>query len=146
MVYSQNAYHPGSSPTQTEGLCCCSSIHHINIILCTANIVALKQNLEILADLRYICLFVSLTVMIQVLQSVNTGVGALPLLPFPPVPAHSNSLPNDPSPSAEENTVPSEAKMIADASRSIQILFERLKRVQESAGTVANLLQAPTAT
>ncbi|KAE9410542.1 hypothetical protein BT96DRAFT_1012065 [Gymnopus androsaceus JB14] len=107
----QNAYHPGSSPTQTE-----------------ANIVALKQNLEILADL-----------------SVHTGVGALPLLPFPPVPTHThpNSL-HDPSSSAEESAVPSEAQMITDTDRSIQILFERLKRVQESAGTVANLLQAPT--
>ncbi|KIK68113.1 hypothetical protein GYMLUDRAFT_36942 [Collybiopsis luxurians FD-317 M1] len=101
----QNAYHPGSSPAQTE-----------------ANIVALKQNLEILAD-----------------SSVHNGVGALPLLPFPHVSTNANS-----TDSASESAVPSEAQMIADATRSIQILFERLKRVQDGASNVANLLlQAP---
>ncbi|KAJ3880313.1 hypothetical protein F5051DRAFT_168294 [Lentinula edodes] len=103
----QNAYHPGNSPTQTE-----------------ANIVALKQELEILAD-----------------KSINIGVGALPILHIPPVPTNStNPI------SGQENVVPSEAQMIADATRSIQILFERIKRVQESAGTVANLLQIPAVT
>ncbi|KAJ4478106.1 hypothetical protein J3R30DRAFT_2860527 [Lentinula aciculospora] len=100
----QNAYHPGNSPTQTE-----------------ANIVALKQELEIIAD-----------------KSVNIGVGALPILHIPSVPTNPNS--------GHDNLVPSEAQMIADATRSIKILFERIKRVQESAGTVANLLQVPTIT
>ncbi|KAF9075859.1 hypothetical protein BDP27DRAFT_1314618 [Rhodocollybia butyracea] len=111
LVGIQNAYHPGSSPVQTE-----------------TYFGTLKQNLELLADM-----------------SVHTGVGALPVLPFPPVPTNPNpgSL-SDPSTSGEGSTVPSESQMIADATRSIQILFERLKRVQESAGTVASLLQAPT--
>ncbi|KAJ3833331.1 hypothetical protein F5878DRAFT_632970 [Lentinula raphanica] len=99
----QNAYHPGSTPTQTE-----------------ANIIALKQELEILAD-----------------KSVNIGVGALPILHVPP------AITTNSTNSALESIVPPEAQMIADATRSIQILFERIKRVQESAGTVANLLQAP---
>ncbi|KAJ3736339.1 hypothetical protein DFJ43DRAFT_609154 [Lentinula guzmanii] len=106
LVGIQNAYHLGNTPTQTE-----------------ANIIALKQELEILAD-----------------KSVNIGVGALPILHIPPA---ISTNPANPI-SGQENVVPSEAQMIADATRSIQVLFERIKRVQESAGTVANLLQAPS--
>ncbi|KAF5390554.1 hypothetical protein D9757_002770 [Collybiopsis confluens] len=85
-----------------------------------ATIAALKQNLELLAD-----------------SSAHNGVGALPVLSFPHVPP-SNGNSTDPG------SVPPEDQMITDATRSIQILFERLKRVQDGASNVANLLLQPT--
>ncbi|KAK0199518.1 hypothetical protein DFS33DRAFT_1491472 [Desarmillaria ectypa] len=91
----QNAYHPGSSPAQTE-----------------SNISALKRTLEMLSDVMR-----------------HTGVGALPLLPFPPQ-------------SGAPQVVPTEQEMMVDVSKSVQVLYERLKRSQESAAVVANLLGA----
>ncbi|KAK0448458.1 uncharacterized protein EV420DRAFT_1338840 [Desarmillaria tabescens] len=89
----QNAYHPGSSPAQTE-----------------SNISALKRTLEVLSDVMR-----------------HTGVGALPLLPFP-------------QQSAVPQVAPTEQEMMIDVSKSVQVLYERLKRSQESAAVVANLL------
>ncbi|KDQ55380.1 hypothetical protein JAAARDRAFT_37394 [Jaapia argillacea MUCL 33604] len=87
----ENAYHPGTSPTQTS-----------------ADIASLRQTLQHL-----------ITVMCR------SGVGALPLL----TPDQSMSIPD-------------EEKMMADAQKAIQVLYERHKRTQESAGVVASLLGA----
>lgn len=57
----------------------------------------------------------------------QTGVGALPLLP------------------AGSTAAPSEQQMIHDTGRAVQALYEKLKRSQESAAVVANLLGAPEA-
>ncbi|KAI0643964.1 hypothetical protein C8Q79DRAFT_973655 [Trametes meyenii] len=54
----------------------------------------------------------------------QTGVGALPLDP-PPVP----------DPRTEEQT-------LAEATRAVQVLYERQRRLQEGASVVANLLSA----
>ena len=54
----------------------------------------------------------------------QTGIGALPTLPLAAAP-------------------PMETKLIEDTNRSIQVLYEKLKRSQESAAVVANLLGAP---
>ncbi|KAK0244982.1 hypothetical protein EDD85DRAFT_782954 [Armillaria nabsnona] len=91
----QNAYHPGSSPAQTE-----------------SNISALKRTLEMLSDVMR-----------------HTGVGALPILPFPPQ-------------SGTPQVIPTEQELMVDVSKSVQVLYERLKRSQESAAVVANLLGA----
>ncbi|KAJ3752136.1 hypothetical protein EV360DRAFT_55748 [Lentinula raphanica] len=109
----QNAYHPGSTPTQTEGA------HY-----------PCRQKVN---SIHSVCSFIRF----NALHSVNIGVGALPILHVPP------AITTNSTNAAQDNIVPPEAQMIADATRSIQILFERIKRVQESAGTVANLLQAP---
>lgn len=75
-----------------------------------------KQHLQILSDsLR------------------QTGVGALPVLP----------LPSDSSLSEPAQVVPTEEMMLADTSRSVQALYDRAKRSQESAAVVANLLSTP---
>lgn len=59
----------------------------------------------------------------------QTGIGALPILPLagtsPPV------------------VPPTEEQLMEDTNRSIQSLYEQLKRSQESAAVVANLLGAP---
>ncbi|RDB27287.1 hypothetical protein Hypma_004370 [Hypsizygus marmoreus] len=70
----------------------------------------------------------------QTLQTLTdlfwqTGVGALPLLPL--------GGPDTPV------VPPTEQQMMADANRSIQALYEALKRSQDSAAVVANLLGAP---
>lgn len=54
----------------------------------------------------------------------QTGVGALPVLPLAVAP-------------------PMETQLMEDTNRSIQVLYEKLKRSQESAAVVANLLGAP---
>jgi len=81
-----------------------------------ADIAALKENLQILSDLMR-----------------QTGVGALPLLP----------MPSDSSSSEPAAVMPTEEMMLADTSRSVQVLYDRMKRSQESAAVVANLLSAP---
>jgi hypothetical protein len=60
----------------------------------------------------------------------HSGVGALPFLPVSP----AQDVPFVP---------PSEQQLIVDTNRSIQALYEKLKRSQESAAVVANLLGAP---
>jgi hypothetical protein len=113
IIYRENAYHYGNSPSQTEGafaLQFCFSL----LILYAEDITALKQNLLVLSDLMR-----------------QTGVGALPLLPMP-------SDPSQPAP-----VIPTEEMMLTDTSRSVQVLYDRLKRTQESATVVANLLSAP---
>jgi len=88
----------------------------------SANIATLKQDLLALADLMR-----------------HSGVGALPLL-LPQLPPLSTDT--DQSSSQIPNiTVPSEEQMLADATKSTDVLFEQLKRMRESAGTVVNLLQ-----
>jgi len=64
---------------------------------------------------------------IQVLSDImrQTGVGALPLLSTPP---------------NENPTTTTEQQMIGDTTGAIQVLYERLKRSQEGAAVVANLL------
>lgn len=52
----------------------------------------------------------------------HTGIGALPL----------------PPPNA--TGIPNEQQLLAEASRSVQVLYETLKRSQDSAAVVANLL------
>ncbi|KAF5376996.1 hypothetical protein D9615_007303 [Tricholomella constricta] len=70
----------------------------------------------------------------QTIQTVTdhlwqSGVGALPLLPIPGP--------------GETSTSPTEQQMLAEANRSIQFIYEQLKRSQDSAAVVANLLGAP---
>ncbi|KIM75307.1 hypothetical protein PILCRDRAFT_13720 [Piloderma croceum F 1598] len=81
-----------------------------------ADIAALKQNLQLLSDLMR-----------------QTGVGGLPLLPMP-----SHSTPPEPAP-----VIPTEEMMLTDTSRSVQVLYDRMKKSQESAAVVANLLSTP---
>ena len=82
----------------------------------TADVTALKQNLQLLSDLMR-----------------QTGVGALPLL----------HLPSDSSSSQTAPVMPTEEMMLTDTSRSVQVLYDRMKRSQESAAVAANLLNAP---
>jgi hypothetical protein len=90
-----------------------------------ANIATLKQDLSALADLMR-----------------HSGVGALPLLlPQLTLPSETEEQPS--SSQSPSIVVPSEEKMLEDATKSIKVLFEQLKRMRDSAGTVANLLQAP---
>jgi len=81
-----------------------------------ADITTLKQNLQMLSDLMR-----------------QTGVGALPLLPMP-----SDAPLPQPVP-----VMPTEEMMLADTSRSVQVLYDRMKTTQDSAAVVANLLNAP---
>jgi len=77
-----------------------------------ANIATLKQTIKATADLL-----------------VQSGVGALPVLPIP-----------NPG---ETVTAPSEQQLLSDANHSIKLIYEQLRRNQESAAVVANLLGAP---
>ncbi|THU99596.1 hypothetical protein K435DRAFT_964400 [Dendrothele bispora CBS 962.96] len=88
-----------------------------------ANIATLKQDLSALADLMR-----------------HSGVGALPLLlpQLPPLPTDADQSSTNQTPSI---VVPSEEQMLADATKSVNMLFEQLNRMRDSAGTVANLLQ-----
>ncbi|KAF8218982.1 hypothetical protein L208DRAFT_1377811 [Tricholoma matsutake] len=78
-----------------------------------ANIASVKQTLDVIADIMR-----------------QSGVGALPLLPVPS--ATDISL-----------APPSEQQLMFDTNRSIQALYDKLKRSQDSAAVVANLLSAP---
>ncbi|RXW20749.1 hypothetical protein EST38_g5119 [Candolleomyces aberdarensis] len=69
--------------------------------------------------------------LMQLLRS--TGVGALPVLPSAGT-------------QGEPITPPTEAQLLVDANKSIQTLYESLKRKQESAAVVANLLGADNRT
>jgi hypothetical protein len=80
---------------------------------CIANIVSIKQTLQVIADIMR-----------------HSGVGALPLLPTA-------------SDVAFVSPSPSEQQLMIDANQSIQALYEKLKRSQDSAAVVANLLGAP---
>ncbi|KAJ7655970.1 hypothetical protein DFH06DRAFT_992101 [Mycena polygramma] len=59
-------------------------------------------------------------------QMRQTGVGGLPLLPVP----DGNHHP----------VLPGEEQMIAQTTRAVQVLYDQLKRGQDSAAVVANLL------
>lgn len=59
----------------------------------------------------------------------SSGVGALPLLP--------TTGPEAPT------IAPTEQQMIINTNQSIQALYDQLKRSQDSAAVVANLLGAP---
>ncbi|EEB94236.1 hypothetical protein MPER_06983 [Moniliophthora perniciosa FA553] len=90
-----------------------------------ADLATLQQNLHILSDMMR-----------------HSGVGALPLLASPPsvsAPTNDTSLNND-IPMPPEPTVPAEDQMQAQASHAIQVLYDRLKKLQDTAGVVANLL------
>ncbi|KAJ7720372.1 hypothetical protein DFH07DRAFT_307465 [Mycena maculata] len=70
----------------------------------------------------------------QTLQMVtdimrHSGVGGLPLLPVPDG--------NAPQP------LPTEDQMITQTTRAVQVLYDQLKRGQDSAAVVANLLKGP---
>ncbi|KAJ7314751.1 hypothetical protein DFH08DRAFT_894720 [Mycena albidolilacea] len=75
-----------------------------------ADLATLKQTLQMVSE-----------------QMRQTGVGGLPLLPVPddghPPPA-----------------LPTEDEMIAQATRAVQVSYDQLKRGQDSAAVVANLL------
>ena len=70
----------------------------------------------------------SLTQCIQNLYDTlrHSGIGALPL----------------PPPNA--TGIPNEHQLLSEASRSVQVLYETLKRSQDSAAVVANLLGGDT--
>lgn len=76
----------------------------------SADLATLKQTLQMASE-----------------QMRQTGVGGLPLLPVPddghPPPA-----------------LPTEDEMIAQATRAVQVSYDQLKRGQDSAAVVANLL------
>ncbi|KAF9457364.1 hypothetical protein BDZ94DRAFT_1144569, partial [Collybia nuda] len=76
----------------------------------------------------------SITALKQTLQMIsdmlrNSGVGALPLLP--------TTGPGAPV------IAPTEQQLLIETNQSIQTLYERLNRRQDSAAVVANLLGAP---
>jgi len=75
-------------------------------------IISLKQNITLLYDLLR-----------------QTGIGALPII----------LLPTATNPEVQA-IVPTEEMMLADATRSVQILYDRTQKSQDSAGVVANLL------
>lgn len=61
----------------------------------------------------------------------QSGVGALPVVPMPSNPTGSmTSMPS----------IPSEAVLMENTTKNMQILYDQLERKQESAGIVANLL------
>ena len=72
----------------------------------------------------------------------QSGVGALPL------DAPSTSMPGAPAtPSSAQAQAPgqgqgqvSDEQMIAEATRAVQVLYERQRRIQDGAGVVAGLL------
>lgn len=76
------------------------------------DITAVKQTLQLLFDLLR-----------------HSGVGALPLLPLP----QSNT---------QAVIAPTEQQLMNTTASSIHSLYERLRRSQESADVVANLLGA----
>ncbi|KZP22118.1 hypothetical protein FIBSPDRAFT_492388 [Athelia psychrophila] len=78
-------------------------------------ILALKQNIPLLYDLLR-----------------QTGLGALPVVPVP------SSMSAEAPP-----IVPTEEMMLSDATRSVQVLYDRMQKSQGSAAVVANLLSAP---
>ncbi|KAH9896439.1 hypothetical protein C8Q73DRAFT_727477 [Cubamyces lactineus] len=124
----EHAYHPRTNPVQT-----------------TADIAALKQAIHVLVDFLR-----------------QTGVGALPLDP----PSASSLAPAAPSASTATTTTTAGAgaagapaagpaagtdgqpaggdeQLVAEATRAVQALYERQRRIQEGASVVANLLGAP---
>jgi hypothetical protein len=112
ICYSQHAYHPGNSPVETEGTLY-SIQPYVSFYILTylvANIASIKETLQVIADIMR-----------------HSGVGALPLLPMPT----SLDVPFVP---------PTEQQLMIDTNQSIQTLYEKLKRSQESAAVVANLL------
>ncbi|KAG6888785.1 hypothetical protein C0992_007515 [Termitomyces sp. T32_za158] len=60
---------------------------------------------------------------------LQSGVGALPLLP---IPAPDEGMPR-----------PTEQQLLTEVNTSIRLVFEQMKRSQDSAAVVANLLGAP---
>jgi hypothetical protein len=70
--------------------------------------------------------------MLQTIADImrHSGVGALPLLPLPASPDVPFAL-------------PSEQQLMIETNQAIQALYEKLKRSQDSAAVVANLLGAP---
>ncbi|TEB29187.1 hypothetical protein FA13DRAFT_1711192 [Coprinellus micaceus] len=70
----------------------------------------------------------------------STGIGALPLLPSPPPPTSAFSESGIPQ-QQEVQPVPTEAQLLAYANESVKSLYDSLKRKQDSAAVVANLLQ-----
>ncbi|KAG6890523.1 hypothetical protein C0995_007723 [Termitomyces sp. Mi166 len=63
---------------------------------------------------------------------LQSGVGALPLLPIPT--------------SGETLSPPTEQQLLTEVNNSIRFVFEQMKRSQDSAAVVANLLGAPDRT
>jgi hypothetical protein len=109
---SQHAYRTGRTPTQTEGTN--PFVHGTKnfqkFFIFSADLATLKQTLQMVSE-----------------QMRQTGIGGLPLLPVPddghPPPA-----------------LPTEDEMIAQATRAVQVSYDQLKRGQDSAAVVANLL------
>ncbi|KAJ8082853.1 hypothetical protein PM082_008710 [Marasmius tenuissimus] len=103
-----NAYHPGSSSTQTQ-----------------ADLASLQQHLHVISDMMR-----------------HSGVGALPLLASPssPLGSSNDSTLGDVQMSQEPLSPPSEEEMLAQATQSIVVLYERLRKGQEAAGVVGSLL------
>ncbi|KAJ7037147.1 hypothetical protein C8F04DRAFT_428230 [Mycena alexandri] len=75
-----------------------------------ADLATLKQTLQIVSD-----------------QMRQTGVGALPVLPVPDA--------NNPPP-----VLPTEEQLITQTTRAVQLMYDQLKRGQDSAAVGANLL------
>ncbi|KAJ6566140.1 hypothetical protein B0H19DRAFT_940509 [Mycena capillaripes] len=75
-----------------------------------ADLATLKQTLQMVSE-----------------QMRQTGVGGLPLLPVP----DGNHPPS---------ALPTEDQLILQTTRAIQVLYDQLKRGQDSAAVVANLL------
>lgn len=71
----------------------------------------------------------------------STGIGALPLLP-PPSTSSTSESPNDTGRQGPPSTipVPSEAQLLGTANHTVKTLYDTLKKKQESAAVVANLL------
>lgn len=82
-------------------------------MIALAEISTLKENLQVFSEFMR-----------------SSGVGALPLLP---------------KPKSESDVAPvmTEEMMLADTTKSVKVLYEKLERSQESAAVVANLLNAP---
>ncbi|KAJ7189116.1 hypothetical protein C8R46DRAFT_876882 [Mycena filopes] len=122
----QSSLHQGTDPNSPE--------------LFKQNLQLVQQNVHRLQDMAKRALegmqcssadLATLKQAVQILteQMRQTGVGGLPLLPVPDE--------NHPTP-----VLPAEEQLIVQTTRAVQLLYDQLKRGQDSAAVVANLLNS----
>ncbi|KAG2095454.1 uncharacterized protein F5147DRAFT_642058 [Suillus discolor] len=111
----QSAYQAGNSPAHTTG-------KYVHVFFCI--IVAL--HFQFSAELA--TLMQALRTLAEFLR--QTGVGAYPMPPAPESQSAASSVP------------PTEQQLIDTTALEVQVLYERLKRIQESNTVAVNLLGA----
>ena len=113
----QNAYHPGTNPSQTASDLANlkQAIHLLLKVMQQSGVGGLP--LLALPSLQGTDVAMSVGETLPGLDAANTGTGGIASI-----------------------QVPSEEKLLEDTTNGIKVLFERQKRSQESAAVVANLL------